>query len=604
MTKPPRKMELVESFAPYLDIAIKAARAAGDLLRADFHRPAGPRGEHDKAPADTEAEQLIRGILLGGNTEWGFLGEETGRVPGASGAPIWVVDPNDGTRDYIKGRRGSSVSIALVWNRRPVLGVVHPFGYPDDNGPMYTAAVGRDGVWKNGAPLSVTLPHRLSDLEVVLVSGGGDRAARANLQCTKPARVMSIPSIAHRLAKVAAGEACATTSLYSPKTWDFAAGHCLILAAGGVILDQHGNEPAYNDDASGTAPRLFAASRPVALELSSRNWDLAFRSERETTMPIVRLQKGRAVADPGLVSRAQGAILGHLVGSALGCLYSGGGSDAGPEKLSLPSMDAAALRRRLAAGQLGASGEVAVATARSLVDLASDPKRLKRVYAGWCDSSPIYSDRAVASAMKGQPLADSLSASALDRVTPLAVWGHGADPLILATKVREDTALTHPSPISGDASCVLAITLQSLLQGSDASSAIEVAHAFARRSGSSRQVIDAIVESAEPHKSIRDPGEASTVASVLRAALFHLAKAQSFEEALEAAMDARLSSDTLPAIVGAVMGARLGRDGIPERLRNLVLSCRPMEGLAAQPRPATYWGTDAMAMAEALLTSR
>jgi hypothetical protein len=52
------------------------------------------------------------------------------------------------------------------------------------------------------------------------------------------------------------------------------------------------------------------------------------------------------------------------------------------------------------------------------------------------------------------------------------------------------------------------------------------------------------------------------------------------------------------------MGARLGREGIPERLRSHVISCRPMEGLAAHPRPSAYWATDAMAMAEALLTAR
>ncbi len=594
----------METFAPLLDLAIRAARAAGDVLRADFHRPAGPRGDHDKSPADTEAEQVIRGILLGGDSDWGFLGEETGRVPGVPGAPIWVVDPNDGTRDYIKGRRGSSVSIALVWQRRPVLGVVHPFGYPDDDGVVYAAAMGREGVWKNGAPVKAGFPERLSDLDVVLVSGGADRAARANLQCTRPARVMSIPSIAHRLAKVAAGEASAATSLYSPMTWDFAAGHCLILAAGGVILDQNGNEPVYGHDADGSAARLFAGSRKVALELSSRNWDLAFRSERETAMPIVRLRRGGGVSDPRLLSRAQGALLGHLVGSALGSLFSKGAPPGGGVGLSLSSIEAAARNRRLSAGQLGASGELAVAAARSLVDLASDIKSLRRAYVAWVDSSPTGSDRAVESAARGQPLPDNLSPSALARVTPLVVWGHAADPVILATKIRTDTALTHSSSIAGDAASVLAILLQTLLQGRDPSNAIEDAHSFARRSGLDREVIEAIVEPGEPLKNAGGKHESPSVLSVIRLALFQLGRTLSFEDALESAMVASHDSDAPPAIVGALMGARVGRDGIPERLRSLVLSCRPMEGLVTHPRPATYWGTDAMAMAEALLTAR
>ena len=60
--------------------AIAAAREAGECLRADLHRPDGPRGAIDKADADTEAEYLIRARLLEELPGSGFLGEETGRV--------------------------------------------------------------------------------------------------------------------------------------------------------------------------------------------------------------------------------------------------------------------------------------------------------------------------------------------------------------------------------------------------------------------------------------------------------------------------------------------------------------------------------------------
>src|SRR5204862_8041047 len=100
---------------PALEVAVAAAREAGDHLRRDFHRPGGARGHSDKAEADTEAELLIRARLLQAFPSWGYLGEETGRGPSpAAGAPTWLVDPNDGTRDYLEGRRGSSVSIGLV----------------------------------------------------------------------------------------------------------------------------------------------------------------------------------------------------------------------------------------------------------------------------------------------------------------------------------------------------------------------------------------------------------------------------------------------------------------------------------------------------------
>jgi myo-inositol-1(or 4)-monophosphatase len=98
-----------------------AARRRADVLRADFHRTDGPRGQVDKADADTEAEWLIRRRLLEAFPGWGFLGEETGAAPGTPGDPIWVVDPNDGTRDYLKGRRGSAVSIGLLLGEVPRL---------------------------------------------------------------------------------------------------------------------------------------------------------------------------------------------------------------------------------------------------------------------------------------------------------------------------------------------------------------------------------------------------------------------------------------------------------------------------------------------------
>src|SRR5262249_45004906 len=151
---------------------------------------------------------------------------------------------------------------------------------------------------------------------------------------------------------------------------------------GGAIVDAYGNEPVYDDEACGTAPRLFAGSRAVALELSKRNWDLAFRSERASDTPIVRLARGRAVADPGLLSRAQGALLGLLLGSSLGTLF-GGNDRAARPSLDMASIEAASLKRRFAAGQLGTTGEIAVATARSLIGLASDAKALNLVYGGW-----------------------------------------------------------------------------------------------------------------------------------------------------------------------------------------------------------------------------
>ena len=107
-----------------LDAAVDAAREAGKLIRDDFHRPGGPRGSGGHAEVDEEAEQVIREKILAAFPA-AYRGEETGTASGGDGEHIWLVDPNDGTSAYLKGWRGSAVSIALVRKGVLVLGVVY-----------------------------------------------------------------------------------------------------------------------------------------------------------------------------------------------------------------------------------------------------------------------------------------------------------------------------------------------------------------------------------------------------------------------------------------------------------------------------------------------
>ena len=273
---------------------MSAAAAAGQILRDDFHRTGGARGAIDKAEADTEAERLIRGRLLAAFPDWRYLGEETGRAGPEGTAPIWLVDPNDGTRDYLAGRRGSAVSIGLLVDGRPALGVVFAFAYPDDAGDFFAWAEGCGPLRRNGRAVTPSLPDTLGPLDVVLVSSGGDRDPETNLRCAVPARYRCVPSIAHRLALVAAGEGAAAVSLFAPCAWDYAAGQALLRAANGVLVDESGAEVAYDASGMSHAARAFGARPAVARALASRPWEAALRHVPAANDWPVRLQRGRA----------------------------------------------------------------------------------------------------------------------------------------------------------------------------------------------------------------------------------------------------------------------------------------------------------------------
>ncbi|MEW6281807.1 MAG: inositol monophosphatase family protein, partial [Candidatus Eremiobacterota bacterium] len=201
-----------------LSVAVEAALEAGRMLREEFHR--GPRGSGGTAPIDTEAEGCIRARLEAAFPSFGYRGEETGVRPGDDPARWWVVDPNDGTAAYLRGHRGASVSIALLQDGQPVLGVVYSPCFPDDRGDL-VAGGPELGLTRNEVSLPArALPRELDRRSVVIVSQSADKKPGLNLRCSAPARYRCLPSIAYRLALVAAGEGEACVSLQHPRAVD------------------------------------------------------------------------------------------------------------------------------------------------------------------------------------------------------------------------------------------------------------------------------------------------------------------------------------------------------------------------------------------------
>jgi ADP-ribosyl-[dinitrogen reductase] hydrolase len=586
-------------------VSLAAARAAGDLLRGDFHRSFGPRGHGDKAEADVEAERLIRERLLTAFPGWGYLGEETGAVAGRPGAPVWLVDPNDGTRDFLEGRRGSSVSIGLVQEGRPVLGVVHPFAYPDDDGDMFAWAFGHGAARRRGAEVGPSLPTTLGPNDVVLVSSGGDRSPEANLRCSAPARFRALPSIAHRLALVAAGEAAATVSVFAPCAWDYAAGHALLRGVGGVLLDETGAEVGYAEDGRSFTRCAFAGSRAVASQLVTRRWPDVLTAPRLDPGPV-RLQRGGAVADAGRLSRAQGCLLGQVGGDSLGGLveFKGPGEieadwPGGPRDLC----DGGTWG--LLAGQPTDDSEMALALARSIVEHEGlDAEAVLDAYREWRDSRPFDMGATTRAGLDGRPNAASQANGSLMRASPLAVLAHALPPDQAAALARQDSALTHPSPVCGDAAAAFVVAAaHAIREGDGPRAAHAAALAWAETAGAEPAVVERLRRAArEPPSPAECCGaKQGWVLLALHVAFHALLHFEGPGEGVVWGVRLGGDTDTNAAITGALLGAVHGREAVPAQWRRMVLSCRALGPAAGRPRPPRYWPTDVLELAERLL---
>ena len=584
-----------------LEAALDAAVAAGEILRRDFHHPGGARGAVDKAEADVEAERLIRARLTEAFPGWGYVGEETGRAAGELGRPVWLVDPNDGTRDYLAGRRGSAVSIGLLADRRPVLGVVFAFAYPDDEGDVFTWAEGCGPVRRNGRPAAAHLPDSLSARDVVLVSSKGDRDPETNLRCADPARYRTVPSIAHRLALVAAGEAAAATSLHAPGAWDYAAGDALLRGAGAVLVNEEGAEVGYAEDGTSQTVRAFAASKAVASELARRPWSEVstgpWRGERPAS-----LVKGRAVEDTGLLSRAQGCLLGQIAGDNLGALV----EFCTAAEIAALHPDGPRLlqdggRWSLLAGQPTDDSEMALALARTVVAAGTyDDGKVLDAYRAWYRSDPFDVGDTTRAALVGYLVADSQSNGSLMRASPLAVLAQRARPEDAAELGRRDSALTHSHPVCRDSVAAFVVAAsRAIARGGEPEAAYEAALAWAR-SAAVTPVTEALVRAASEAPRC-DEGHIGWVLITLQNAFYELLHAPSVEAGVVATVRRGGDTDTNAAVAGALLGAVHGRAAIPLQWRSMILSCRPHPLRARHPRPLSCWPVDVLELAEGLL---
>ena len=224
------------------DLAVQAARAAGDILR---DRRLGSRQVRSKGPGvdlvtqyDEACEAAIRDVLTRGMPGVAVLGEEGGG--GANDAERWVVDPLDGTNNFVHGIPWYSVSVALEVSGRVEVGVV----YDPIRDVAYEATRG-EGAWCRGQPLQVGSQTNLSEA-MVATGFPTDRRERPERYMQVLQRVLPrvrgvrrMGSAALDLALVASGQMDAFWEEDLAR-WDVAAGVVLVEEAGGVVSQLSG----------------------------------------------------------------------------------------------------------------------------------------------------------------------------------------------------------------------------------------------------------------------------------------------------------------------------------------------------------------------------
>lgn len=228
------------------DIAADAGRIAAERVGTDFRTWEKVPG-HPVCEVDIEVDAFLRKHLTALEPDAGWLSEETlDESDRIERRRLWVVDPIDGTRDYLKGKPGWAVSVALVEDRVPVVGVLSA----PARGELWTAERGR-GAWRNGERLRASRRSELAGARVP--SNGLPDADRDLTAVPRP------NSIALRIALVAAGEADLVATLRWGFEWDIAAAALIGEEAGAKVTGALGQPLSFNT-ASGEAFGVLAAA--------------------------------------------------------------------------------------------------------------------------------------------------------------------------------------------------------------------------------------------------------------------------------------------------------------------------------------------------------
>lgn len=233
---------------PELDIAIEAAQEASNVILEIYQKDYNTFTKTDNSPvtdADLESNKIINKILS--NTKYSILSEEDiDDQSRLSKDMIWIVDPLDGTSDFIDKTGEFTVMIALIQNKKPILGVI---AWPTEK-ILFVAQKNcgafryLDNKWDK---ISVT---KIDELPKCRTVGSRNHLSEKEKEFIKKIGIEDFTSIGSSLkvGKISSGQAEAyITTTNKMKEWDTAASYCIVSEAGGKMTDMLGNDLTYNN---------------------------------------------------------------------------------------------------------------------------------------------------------------------------------------------------------------------------------------------------------------------------------------------------------------------------------------------------------------------
>lgn len=242
------------------DLIASAAREAGRLALAFRARgmKTWDKGVGDPvSEADIAADTYLKNTLQPARIDYGWLSEETlddrSRL---SARRSFLVDPIDGTRAFLKNRPEFVVSIAVIEDGAPIVGVI----YDPSADVLYDAIRGR-GARRDGVPIQVSNHDQIAGARLI-----GDPGRLSDLRALG-AEAFTVNSFALRMARLAEGAADAVVAVRAKWDWDLAAGQLLVTEAGGTLTARDGSPIDYTGESAIQPPPLAAGPALHALLL-------------------------------------------------------------------------------------------------------------------------------------------------------------------------------------------------------------------------------------------------------------------------------------------------------------------------------------------------